>query len=157
MLFQFTVNDIKSILNKLDPDKTHGHDMISVSMVKLCGDSFRNPLEIIFKTYLNQEFLKQNGKKPVYKIGDYQYLKKIYKPVSFLPVFSKIFEKLIYEAIFKQFLDNNLFPFNQLGFKPDSSCIKQLIPISDDNFKVFDNGLVVSGVFHDIYKASYKV
>ena len=37
--FQFTANDIKSIINKLDPNKAHGHDMINIRMNKLCGDS----------------------------------------------------------------------------------------------------------------------
>ena len=42
--FQFTADDIKSIIDKLNPNKAHGHDMISIRMIKLCGDS-------IFKTY----------------------------------------------------------------------------------------------------------
>ena len=31
--FQFTANDIKDIINKLDPDKAHGYDMISIRMI----------------------------------------------------------------------------------------------------------------------------
>ena len=46
---------------------------------------------------------------PVHKKGDYQCMKN-YKPVSLLPVFSKIFERLIYDAVLKHFLDTTLFP-----------------------------------------------
>ena len=53
-LFQFAANDIKSIINKLDPNKAHGHDMISIRVIKLFGDSIYKPLEMNFKSSLNQ-------------------------------------------------------------------------------------------------------
>ena len=37
--FQFIANEIKSMINKSDSNKAHGHDMISIRMIKLCGDS----------------------------------------------------------------------------------------------------------------------
>ena len=37
--FQFTAEEFKSIINKLDPNKARGHDMISICMIKLCGDT----------------------------------------------------------------------------------------------------------------------
>ena len=40
--FQFTAIDIKSIINKSDPNKAHGHDMVSIRMIKLCGDLSTN-------------------------------------------------------------------------------------------------------------------
>ena len=36
-LFQFTAYKIKSVINKLDPSKPHGHDMITVCITKLCS------------------------------------------------------------------------------------------------------------------------
>ena len=59
---------------------------------------------------------------PVYEKGDYERVKN-YRSVSVLPVFSKIFEKLIYNAMFKQFLDNIIISSNQSGLKPGDSCI----------------------------------
>ena len=68
---------------------------------------------------------------PMYKIGDHQCVKN-YRPVSLLPVFSKIFERLIYNAIFKHFLDNNLISSNQSGLKPGDSSINQLIAVTHE-------------------------
>ena len=48
--FQFTGDEIKSVINKLDPNKAHGHDLTSIRMIKLCGDSIHKPLEMIFKS-----------------------------------------------------------------------------------------------------------
>ena len=94
-------------------------------MIKLCGDCIYKPLQMIFKSCLNQGFFPAEWKKanvvPVYKKGNHQYVKN-YKPVSLLSVFSKIFEKLIYNAMFKHFLDKNLIFSNQSGFKPGDSC-----------------------------------
>ena len=45
-----TRDNIANIIKKLDPSKAHGHDMISILMLKLCGDSVLPPLELIFKT-----------------------------------------------------------------------------------------------------------
>ena len=67
-------------------------------------------------------------------------------------MFSKIFERLIYNAIFKDSSDNNLIPSNQSGFKLDDSCINQLIAITRNIFKGFDDVLEVRGHEGLIYK-----
>ena len=77
--------------------------------------------------------------------------------VSLLLVFSKIFERLVYNSTFKHFLDNALISSNQSGFKPNDSCINQLIAITHDIFKGFDDGLEIIGAFVDISKAFNKV
>ena len=78
---------------------------------------------------------------PFYKKGDHQWVKN-YRPVSLLPVFSKIFERLICNAIFKHLISSNI-----TGFKTGDSYINQLIAITHDIFKGFDDGLEVRGIF----------
>ena len=46
-----------------------------------------------------------------------------YRPVSLLPICSKIFERIIYDNLLKYFLDNNLITPKQSGFTPGDSCI----------------------------------
>ena len=45
----FSSSDIAKIIGRLDPNKAHGHDMLSIRMIKLCGNSICKPLSIIFK------------------------------------------------------------------------------------------------------------
>ena len=52
--FYFSVDHIEDIIKKLDPNKARGNDMISIRMLKLCGDSIWKPLEIIFKNFLKE-------------------------------------------------------------------------------------------------------
>ena len=159
-MFQFTANDITSIINKLDPNEAHSHDMISIRMTKLCGDSIYKPLEMIFKSCLNQGIFPAEWKKAnvvlVHNKGDLQCVKN-YRSVSVLSVFSKIFERLIYKAMFKHFLDSNVIFSNQSGFKPGYSGINQLIALNHVIFKGFEDGLEVRYVFLDISKAFNKV
>ena len=55
------------------------------------------------------------------------------------------------------FIENELISPNQLGFKPGDSCINQLLAITHEIYKSFDDGFKVRGVFLDISKAFNKV
>ena len=59
--------------------------------------------------------------------------------------------------MFKHFLGNNLISSNQSGYRPGDSCINQLVAITHNIFKGFDNGLEIRGIFLDISKAFNKV
>ena len=78
--------------------------------------------------------------------GDKQTLKN-YHPVSLLPICSKSFERLLYSEMFGFFLDKGLISVNQSGFKPGDSCINQLLSITHNFYKSFDDGYEVREVF----------
>ena len=101
-----------------------------------------------------------NGKKanvvPVHKKGNKQSLEN-YRPISLLPICSKIFERLIYNEMFTFFTENDLISPNQSGFRPGESCVNQLLAITHKIYKSFDEGFEVRGVSLDISKAFDKV
>ena len=82
---------------------------------------------------------------------------KNYRPLSLLPICGKFFEKLIFNEMFKFFIENELISPNQSGFKPGDSYINQLFAITHEIYKSFDDGFEVRGVFLDISKAFDKV
>ena len=59
--------------------------------------------------------------------------------------------------MFTYFIENNLISENQSGYKPDDSCINQLLAITHEIFSSFDDNYEVRGVFLDISKALDKV
>ena len=61
--------------------------------------------------------MKKNNVLPEYEKGDHRRMKN-YRLVSPLPVFSKITERLIYNAMFKHDLDNSLISPNQSDSNP---------------------------------------
>ena len=82
---------------------------------------------------------------------------KNYRPISLLPVSSKIFERLLYDSMFKFFTENNLISPNQSGFKPGGSFVNKILSITHQTFKSLDNGHDVYSVFLDMSKAFDKV
>ena len=93
---------------------------------------------------------------PAHEKGDKQNLKN-YRPISLLPVAGKLFEKILYNNTYEFFTENNLISPNQSGFKPGDSCINQLLSITLEIYKSFDDGLEIRGIFLDISKRFDKV
>ena len=93
---------------------------------------------------------------PVHKKANKQTFEN-YRPVSMLPICGNIFARLIYNSLFEFFIDNELISSNQSGFKPGDSWINQLLSITHEIYKSFDDGYKVRGVFLDISKAFDKV
>ena len=58
--------------------------------------------------------------------------------------------------MFRFFLENKLTTLHQSGFTPDDSCMNQLLSITHEIYKSFDDGLVRS-IFVDTSKAFDKV
>ena len=59
----FTDNNIGRVRRGLDLNKTHSHDMMSICMLEICGDSIYNPLGLIFRDCLGHGICPQNCKK----------------------------------------------------------------------------------------------
>ena len=95
---------------------------------------------------------------PVYKKGD-KSIPKNYRPVSLLPIFSKLFENRLYDSIYFYFESNNLFSPCQSCFRKGDSCISPLLSITHDIFKGFDANPILDtrGIFLDISKAFDRV
>ena len=74
----FAKENILQIINKLDPNKAHGHDEISIHILNICRDSICRPLNIIFKTCL------RTGKFPLK-----------WKRANIVPIHKKVISKLL--------------------------------------------------------------
>ena len=157
---QISNENIIKIIHNLDPNQGHGHDMVSIQMLKLCGPSLCKPLSIIFKSCLSQMKFPMEWKKanmvPIHTKNDKQCIKN-YRHVSLLPICSMIFERLLFNELYKFLNENDLLSSNQSGFRPGDSCINQLLSITLEIYQSFDNDLEVRGVFLDISKAFDKV
>ena len=92
------ISDVTKLIKALDVSKGHGHDGISVKMIKNCADSIAYPLALVFQDSLVAGIFANDWKKcnivPVHKKSDKQIFSN-YRPVSLLPKCSKIFENLI--------------------------------------------------------------
>ena len=67
----FEKEDILKRIRNLNVNKAHGHDKISIQMLKICDSVLVEPLLLIYKNYINSEIfvdiLKRSHIIPIYK------------------------------------------------------------------------------------------
>ena len=74
---------------------------------------------------------------PVHKEEEKNIVKN-YRPISLLPIFAKVFKRLLFNSLFPHFHDNDLFTKCQSGLMPSDSCISQLLSIVHEIQSSFD-------------------
>ena len=157
-----STNDIVKLISNLNPNKATGSDSISAQMLLLCGDTVASPLKVIFTNILSTGIYPESWKladvTPIHKKDDKQLIEN-YRPISLLPICSKIFEKLVFNHLYGFLTENNLITKNQSGFRPGDSTTNQLLDLIDTIHQSFDASptLEVRAVFMDISKAFDKV
>ena len=159
---EFNEGEILKIIRALNINKAHTHDDISIRMIKICDKSLLKPLTILFKnstsTCCYPDIWKKSHIIPAHKKNDKRLVNN-YRPISLLPIFGKIFEKIIFNRIYDFLLNEELLNPNQSDFRPSDSCINQLLAITHQIFEAFDSNppLEIRSVFLDISKAFDKV
>jgi hypothetical protein len=144
----------------MNPNKSHGCDNISIQMLQLCAESVVIPLGIIFKNIIKTGIFPSQWKfanvTPIHKKGNKQMVSN-YRPISLLPVCSKIFEKILFNNVYKYLVANNLISEHQSGFRPGDSTTNQLLYLVHTIHLALDEQKEVRSVFLDISKAFDKV
>ena len=129
----FNKDEILKIVRALNPHKAHGYDDIFIRMIKICDKSLLKPLMILFKISTKSshypDIWKRSNIIPVHKKNDKQLVIN-YRPISLLPIFGKIFEKIIFNKIYCFLIEEKLLNPNQSGFRQSDSCINQLLAIT---------------------------
>ena len=158
----FNEDEIIKIIRVLNVNKAHGCDDISIRMIKICDKSLLKPLILLFKNSIKYscypDIWKRSNIIPVHKKNDKR-LVDSYRPISLLPIFGKIFEKIMFNRVYKFLLEERLLNPNQSGFRQSDSYINQLLAIAHEIFEAFDCNppLEVRSLFLDISKAFDKV
>ena len=127
--FSISEDKILNVIRSLNSNKAHGWDEVSVRMINLSDAALILPLEIIFSNCLRQgvfpEIWKHANVVPVHKKNE-KNIKGNYRPISLLPIFGKILEKLVHDSLCTHLVSCELLNPNQSGFRPDDSTINQL-------------------------------
>ena len=98
------------------------------------------------------ERLKFSLIKPIYKSGD-KSSPSNYRPISLLPVFSKIFEKVIYQRLFDHLNNNAILNEHQYGFRSNVSTESASFVLLNEILTALNNKQTVGGIFCDLHKA----
>ena len=148
------IESAKSLKSKL----SSGHDNISNKIMKESIQDIATPLALIFNLSIMTGKVPRNMKIskiiPIFKSGDSKILNN-YRPISLLPVFSKLLEKIVHKRLMHFLNINNILYKHQYGFREKHSTVHPIIQflkfITDSNDKT-SKDLTLS-IFLDLKKA----
>ena len=146
------------ILKRLKTGKATGSDGIPAVFLKRAADILAGPLTHLFRHSIQCGYFPQ-----IWKYADVVALYKKnnvsdpvnYRPVSLLPIVSKVFEKVVSIKIKKSFMP--LFNQRQFGFRPGRTSLDLLINMVQNWTDALASGSEVRAVALDISKAFDKV
>ena len=117
--FTEQVQNIVEHIRKLNSNKAHGHDMISIKMMKMFDNSIAHPLFKIYKSCIRKNYFPKKWKManvvPVYKKNEKNFVQN-YRPISLLPICGKIFEKVIFSSLYTYIFLNGFISDKKSGY-----------------------------------------
>ena len=125
-------------LNKIKTDTATGPDLIPAKFIKPAAHIIAPHLTNIINSSIQNNIFPASWKSsrisPVPKVDNPCELND-YRPISILPAFSKIFEKIMAKQIIYHFESSNLFPSTLSGCREGHSTITALLHIKDACYK----------------------
>ena len=88
---------------------------------------------------------------PIFKKGDRKDVVN-YRPISVLPFFSKILEKLVFERLYDFLNYNNILILQQFGFRKKYSTYMPIFHMYDRIMQEIDKGNFTVGIFSESLK-----
>ena len=147
--------EIAKILSELSNKNSTGHDMLSNKLKKSLSNALCVPLSILINQSLNSgrfpDVLKIAEVKPLHKAGQ-KTLMTNFRPISLLPVISKVYEKVVHKQTYLYFEENDLWNPNQYGFRPQHSCSDCLLKFATDIQKSFSGNAYGIACYCDLSK-----
>ncbi|KAL4107084.1 hypothetical protein QTP88_018516 [Uroleucon formosanum] len=148
-------SEVEHAIQKSPRRKTPGYDLITSEVAVKLPKKALLMLTHIYNSMLRLSYFPLLWKFSVIimilKPGKPPDSPKSYRPISLLPLFSKIFEKIILKRILP-LIESNL-PNNQFGFRHNHSTIHQIHRLVDNISYALEKKLIFTGVFLDVAQA----
>ena len=148
--------ELNEAFNSLTANKSPGFDDISPTVVKRCHEDIFNPIKHVFSLSLKQGIFPDNLKiarvSPIFK-KDEKFLFNNYRPISVLPCFSKLLEKIMYNRLYKYLSDNKYLYEKQFGFQATHSAEHAVIQLISQILQAFKEKDHTIRIFIDLSKA----
>ena len=148
-------NCVKTVISQLN-NSAPGHDGLPPSIMKQLTNEYVIPLtHLINLSIVQGDFpseLKLAKVLPIYK-SEEEHFTQNYRPISVLPYFSTIYERVIYNHLMQCINSNDIMYDKQFGFRKGHSTSHAIITLVEKVSKALDTGKIVVGVYLDIRKA----
>ena len=146
--FEFKAIDAisaKRALGKMKKSSRFGSDGIASHFIKIAFPVISQSLCSIFMLSINTgkfpDCWKTARFAPIFKSGE-QYDRSNYRPISVLPIVSRLFEKLIYDQLYNHLDKNKYLHTHQSSFRALHSVVICLLKSTNDWYVNIDNSKV---------------
>jgi retron-type reverse transcriptase len=150
------VKEVESELSRLSNKKSPGSDNLAPYFIKSASQTIAPFLTFLIEFMFNHgifpNILKIAKVVPIFKTGD-KFSVENYRPISLLPVFSKVIEKMIKIRMLNFLNKHNIFYDRQSGFRKNHSTMFPIIDIVSECFDKINNGVFSSVITLDLKKA----
>ena len=149
-------NEVSSIVKNFHAKNSRDCEDVNMKIVKHVIQRIVKPLMHIcnksFETSTFPNSMKKAKVIPLYKNGERNRFSN-YRPISLLPQFSKILEKLFYIRA-NNFIEKcSLLNENQYGFRHNRSTSDSILQLVENLTSAIDNKKITVGVYIDLKKA----
>ena len=155
VFFPVTSRDVENVIKSLK-NKSCNVDALPVTILKIISYVISPVLSSIINCSLSTgsfpRSLKTARVVPIHKKGDLAEIGN-YRPVSILPVYSKIFEKVVYRQVYKYLEKYSVLAKTQYGFRSGRSTIQAILKFMNYVYSILDNNDNVLSIFLDFSKA----
>lgn len=153
---EVSFNAVRDVIDSLNNSKSRDIYGLNTGVVKTVRDLVLLPLTKLINQCIESavfpDVLKHALVVPIYKRGDHNDMNN-YRPISLLPVVSKIFERLIAKQITTYFERNYLFCTNQYGFRRGRNTSMAVLELVEKVLNSFENLEHRLATFCDLSKA----
>ncbi|VVC35140.1 Zinc finger, CCHC-type,Reverse transcriptase domain [Cinara cedri] len=157
----FTPYEVKSMISNCSQKKSPGFDLITANVANCLPNK-----AFILLTYIYNAVLRLSYFPTLWKFSQIIMFDKpdkppdlptSYRPISLLPYFSKICERLILKRFYTHIISKNILPFSQFGFRAKHSTVHQVHRVIDAISTSLENKCYCTCAFLDISQAFDKV
>lgn len=155
------VKQVITVVKSLNSHKAPGYDLLTAGLLKQLPEKGFKLITYIFNAVLRLKIFPEQWKVAqilmIPKPGKNPEDITSYRPISLLPVVSKLFEKLLLQKIQTMLAEKNTLPQHQFGFREGHGTIEQVHRIVTKINHDFNLKRYCTAVFLDIRQAFDKV
>ena len=149
-------DDVRKVILGLRNDCSTGTDQLPSKYLKLCVNEICSPICHIINSSISNRIFPHQWKvskiSPIPKIN-HPVEPSDYRPISILPILSKVYEKLIMMQMLAYLESEELLAETQSGFRKGHCTVTTCMKIKNDILKAMNRGEVTLAVFADFSKA----
>ena len=155
-IFQVTRSEIELEISKLNTKMSAGPSSIPIRVLKCLSNLISTPLELLYNFSISTGAVPDKFKVakviPVSKKGS-PFTLSNYRPISLLPIFNQILERLICKRLTNFLETNNVFFNNQFGFRAKHCTTHAVLSIVNKIQHAIDWGNFSCGLLLDLSEA----